>query len=374
MSKDYYGVLGVSKNASQDEIKKAFRKLAHQYHPDKNGSGNEAKFKEINEAYQVLGKVEKRKQYDQFGSAFNNAGGFSGQASGFNWQDFARQAGAQGAGGYRTNINFEDFDLGDIFGDFFGGGRRSASRRSQGNDLEYRMEISLKESAFGAEKIINIDKQDTCDGCSGKGYDDKAKIIICPECKGSGRVVSQQRTVFGVFQTQGVCPTCQGEGKKPDKFCAKCHGAGRVQKSKQLKIRIPAGINQGESIKLAGEGEVGEKGSLAGDLYITFVIKPEIGFKREGYDILSKEKINIVQAALGDKIEVKTLEGVVKLKIPAGIESGQVFKLIGKGAHKLYGRGRGDQLVEIEVKTPKRLSRKAKKLMEELSGEIVRLD
>ena len=366
MGKDYYSLLGVSKNASQDEIKKAFRKLAHKYHPDKNGSGDEAKFKEANEAYQVLSKPEKRKQYDQFGSTFDNTGGFGG-GQGFNWQDFARQAGAQG--GARSNVNFDGFDLGDIFGDLFGGGGRSR-RQAGGSSLEYRMEISLKESAFGAEKVVNIDKQDVCDNCAGKGYDSKAKIIFCPECKGSGRVIQQQRTMFGVFQTQAVCPTCQGQGKKPDKFCTKCHGAGRAKKIKQLKIKIPAGINQAESIKLTGEGEAGEKGSLAGDLYITFIIKPEIGFKREGYNILSKERINIVQATLGDKIEVKTLEGMVKMKIPAGTESGQVFKLADKGTYKLHGRGRGDQLVEVEVKTPRSLSRKAKKLMQELADEI----
>lgn len=368
MSKDYYSALGVAKSASQDEIKKAFRKLAHEYHPDKNGSGDEKKFKEINEAYQVLGNAEKRKQYDQFGSAFNNAGGTGFGGAGFNWQDFARQAGGQG--GFRSSVNFEDFDLGDIFGDFFGGGRSRSASRSRGSDLEYRMEISLKESAFGAEKIINIEKQDECDNCGGKGYEAKAKIISCPECKGSGRVVRQQRTIFGAFQTETICPTCEGEGSKPDKFCSVCHGAGRVKKAKQLKIKIPAGINQGESIKLSGEGEAGEKGSPAGDLYISFVIKAEAGFKREGYDILSRQEINMVQAAMGDKIEVETLGGRVKLKIPAGVQSGQVFKLEGTGAYKLHGRGRGDQLVEVVVKTPKRLSRKAKKLLEELGDEI----
>jgi molecular chaperone DnaJ len=374
MAKDYYSILGVSKNASQDEIKRAFRKLAHKYHPDKNGTGDETKFKEVNEAYQVLSKPEKRKQYDQFGSTFDQAGfGSSGGASGtgfggFNWQDFARAAGNQG---FRTNINFEDFDLGDIFGGIFGGGRGAARQRTRGADLEYQMEISLNDSAFGVEKIINLEKMDVCEKCGGKGYDSKAKIITCPQCEGRGRIRQTQRSIFGTFQTESICPTCGGEGKKPDRFCSQCHGTGRVVKSEQLKIKIPAGINQGESIKLAGQGEAGEKGRPAGDLYITFRIKPEAGFKREGYDILSKAKLNIVQAALGDKIRVKTLDGLVKLKIPAGTQTGQVFKLAGKGTYKLHGRGRGDQLVEIEVVVPEKISRKAKKLLEELAEELV---
>ena len=372
MAKDYYSILGVSKNASQEEIKKAFRKLAHKCHPDKNGSGNEEKFKEANEAYQVLKDEKKRKQYDQFGSTSGGAGFNGGQngfgGAGFNWQDFAEQAG--GTGGFRTNVNFEDFDLGDIFGDLFGGAKSRRSSRSRGADLQYEMEIDLKDSAFGAEKLINIEKMDNCDKCSGRGYEASAKIIICPQCNGSGRVVNQQRTVFGLFQTQGVCPTCQGEGKKPDRFCSKCRGAGRVKTSRQMKIKIPAGINNGESIRLSGQGEAGEKGTATGDLYITFRIKPDGFFKRKGYDILSKEKINFVQATLGDKIKVNTLHGQVNLKIPAGTQSGTLFKLAGKGTEKLHGRGRGDHLVEVEVATPKRLSRKAKKLLEELSGEI----
>ena len=380
MSKNYYDILGVQKSASQDEIKKAFRKLAHEHHPDKAG-GNEAKFKEINEAYQALGNEEKRKQYDQFGQTFNNAQGF-GAGQGFNWQDFMRQSG-NGSQGFNFSFNDEDFsagnesafggDPGDLFGDFFGGGSKNRSRkarRDRGQDLEYQMEISLKESAFGAEEIIRIEKQEVCDNCGGKGYDSFVKINACARCGGRGRITEQRRTIFGVFQNERICSECEGEGKRPEKYCASCGGAGRVTDEKQLKIKIPAGINNGQSIKLTGEGEAGEKGAGAGDLYITFSIKPEHGFKREGNDIIAKKNINITQAALGDKVEIETLDGWVNLKVPAGTESGKIFRWVGKGTQKLHGRGRGDQLVEIIVKTPAGLSRRAKELLEELGEEI----
>ena len=374
MAKDYYSILGVNKSATADDIKKAFRQKAHQYHPDKS-TGDEAKFKEINEAYQVLGNEQKRKQYDQFGGTFDGAGFSSGAGagfSGFNWQDFMRQNADQ-TGGFRTNVNFNgfDFDAGDVFGDFFGGRSRQSQSRPTGQpgaDLEYKMEIDLKESAFGGERMINFDQLALCGHCQGKGYDSSAKVITCPQCHGSGQVV--QSAFGGMFQTRAVCPTCQGEGKKPDKFCAKCHGQGRVRQTRQLKIKIPAGINRGETIRLSGAGEAGVKGGPNGDLYITFAIKPDNYFKRQGYDILSVQSIDIVQAALGDKIDVDTLDGAVRLKIPSGTESGQVFKLSGKGATKLHGRGRGDHLVEIVVTTPKSLSRKAKKLLEELKREL----
>ncbi|HRY63348.1 MAG TPA: molecular chaperone DnaJ [Patescibacteria group bacterium] len=372
MAKDYYEILGVSKGASQEEIKKAFRKLAHEHHPDKTG-GNEAKFKEINEAYQTLGSEEKRKQYDQFGQTFGNGAGFGGQGFGGNWQDFARTAGGQGGfNGGNFSFNGEEFDLGDIFGEFFGGGRSRGQRphRSRGADLEYQMEISLKESAFGAEKVISIERQTVCEHCQGKGHDSSAKLETCKTCGGKGRVVKQQRTIFGVYQSEQICPECEGEGKKPDKKCKVCGGDGRLVKERQLKIKIPAGIDNGQSIKLTGEGEAGEKGSVAGDLYITFRIKPEAGFKREGDDILMVKEINIAQAALGDKVEVETLDGWVSLKIPAGTQSGKVFRLSDKGVQKLHWRGRGDQLVEIIVKTPESLNRKARELMEELGREI----
>ncbi|MDD5289673.1 MAG: molecular chaperone DnaJ [Patescibacteria group bacterium] len=376
-NKNYYDTLGVSKTATSDEIKKAFRKLAHEHHPDKKG-GNEAKFKEINEAYQVLGNEEKRKQYDQFGQTFSNgaggfnAGGFNGQ--GFNWQDFARQAGGQGNFGGQ---NF-DFDLGDIFGDFFsarggsafgGGGRHKRGQQRSGEDIEVQINIGFREAVFGAEKIISLERQDVCEKCNGKGHEAGVKIITCPECKGVGQVRQEQRTIFGVFASVGVCPTCAGVGKKPEKFCSKCHGAGRTKNKKEIKIEIPAGIDEGQSIKISNAGNAGEKGSAAGDLYISFQIRPDKIFTREGENILTKIEINIAQAALGDKIEVETLDGIVEMKIPEGTQSGKIFILKDRGVPILNSHGRGDQLVEVVVKIPTKLSRKEKQLLEELKNE-----
>ncbi len=365
MSKDYYKILGVDKNASQDEIKKAYRKLAHQHHPDKGG-GDDKKFKEINEAYQTLGKPDKRAQYDQFGSAFNSAGG----QSGFSGFGKGNPFGGFQQGSYQ-NINFDD--LGDIFGDLFGGfGRPSSRTRTQtGEDIQISMEIDFREAVFGAEKNIRLDKQDTCSKCNGKGYEDGTRIITCPECNGSGQVEQVQRTVFGMFKTARVCPTCQGQGKKPEKFCSACHGSGRIKTKKDIKITIPAGISEGETIRISNQGNAGIKSSASGDLYVSFKIKPDSEFEREGYEILSTVEINISQAALGDKIQVNTLDGPVKLKIPAGTQSGTNFVLKNKGVPHLNSPSkRGDQQVEVNVNIPENLSRTAKKLLQELEGEL----
>ena len=370
MPKDYYSLLGIDKKASQDEIKKAFRKKAHEHHPDK-GNGSDAKFKEVNEAYQTLGNKEKRAQYDQFGTTFDSAGMGGGQG-GFNWQDFAKQYGGQQRG-YQTNANFEGIDLGDIFGDLFGGGRRSSRSRSAsgGEDIQIQMTIDFREAVFGAEKIISLDKQDSCDKCSGKGYESQTKIITCPQCNGSGQIQQTQRTIFGVFSSASVCPTCKGEGKKPEQYCSKCYGEGRVKTKKEIKITIPAGIDTGQTIKISEQGNAGVKGSVSGDLYISFNIKPDKEFTRENYNILSKTEINISQASLGDKIEINTLDGLVNLKIPAGTQSGKIFILKNKGVPVLNSQGRrGDHQVEVVVKIPTKLSRKQKKLLEELKDEL----
>jgi len=377
MSKDYYSILGVSKDASDEEIKKAFRQKAHQYHPDKRG-GDEAKFKEVNEAYQTLGNKEKRSQYDQFGTTFDSAG-MGGGAGGFNWQDFARQ---YGQGGFRTNFSAQggpasDWgdmgDLGDIFGDLFGmgGGRRSRARTQTGEDIQISLTIDFREAVFGAEKNIRLDKLETCAKCGGQGYEVGTKIVNCPQCKGSGQISQTQRTILGIFSSTTICPTCKGEGKKPESYCSACHGEGRVKDRKEIKITIPAGISAGESIRISGAGNAGPKGAPAGDLYVSFNIRPDNEFTRDGYDILSSVEINISQAALGDKIEIHTLDGPVKLKIPAGTQSNKVFVLKDKGVPVLNSpTRRGEHQVEVIVKTPKNLSRKAKKLLEDLNREL----
>jgi len=364
MSKDYYNILEVDKNATQDEIKKAFRKKAHQCHPDKDG-GCEEKFKEINAAYQVLGNEQKRQQYDQFGSSFDQGGG----AGPGGYEDMFRQAG-QG-GGFNVNMD----DLGDIFNMFTGGGQtRSRQRAStRGSDIEARMVIDFKDAVFGSEKKINLRKNVTCSKCSGNGAEPGTKIETCSTCRGTGQVTRVQKTILGNIQSAYTCSDCQGEGKKAEKKCSQCHGAGITRESKEIKFKVPAGINNGETIRLSGEGEAGARGGMAGDLYIHFQIKPDSRFRREDDDIVSTEIIGIAQASLGDKIEVETIDGKVSLKIPAGTQSGKIFKLKGKGVTHLRGVGRGDHLVKVEVQIPETLTKKQKELLEEFAkteGEV----
>lgn len=356
MSKDYYNILGVAKGASQDEIKSAFRRKAHEHHPDKGGDAE--KFKELNEAYQVLGNPQKRKQYDQFGSAYQNgqAGGFSG------WQN----AGGFSGGGF--NMDFED--LGDMFGGFsdifgFGGGRDNR-RQTRGRDLEMSISLEFKEAVFGAEKEVSFAKNVSCKRCQASGAEPGSKIENCQTCGGSGRVSRVQRTILGNIQTQSTCPDCNGEGKIFTKKCTKCSGAGLERDNVKLKVKIPAGIDDGESIRLSGQGEAGQKGAPAGDLYLRIRIKAHPSLKREGYDIRSEQTISVKQAALGDKLEVETVDGPLTLKIPEGTQSGTIFKLKEKGITRLRGRGRGDHFVKVVVRIPSGLSRQQKKLLEDL--------
>ena len=356
MGKDYYKILGVDKSASQDEIKKAFRKLAHQHHPDK-GNGNEEKFKEINEAYQVLGNEKKRAQYDQFGSAFANGGaGFSG-FSGFD--------------GFRGGVNIDMDDLGDMFGglgDIFGfsshGPRKRGPRRGQ--DIEAILAIDFNTAVFGGEEEISLKKRVVCPECRGNGAKPGTKIDICKSCGGSGRVKRVQRTILGSMQVETVCKECSGEGKTFSQACPKCGGNGIVLDNVKLKVKIPAGINDNESIRLASQGEAGEKGGSSGDLYLRIKVRPSVKFSREGYNILTKKEIGFSQAALGDKIEIGTIWGPVSLKVPEGTQSGTVFKLRAKGVARLNTSGKGDHLVEIIVKTPKDLNKKQKEALKEL--------
>jgi len=361
MSKDYYNILGVSKSASPDDIKKAFREKAHKFHPDKAG-GDEAKFKELNEAYQVLGDSQKRSQYDQYGQTFEQAragGGFSG-FEGF--RDFS---------GFSNGFNINLDDLGDImggFGDIFGfsaQGGQGRRRTKRGSDIEVILNVDFKQAVFGAEREISLKKNITCQRCQGDGAEPGAGSATCATCHGSGRVIKTQRTILGNVQMQSTCPTCQGEGKVIKEKCKQCRGGGIVSEIVNLKIKIPAGIDNGETIRYSGQGEAAS-GGQAGDLYIRVRVAPDKRFTRQGFNILSKAEISVATAALGGKIEVETVDGPVELKIPEGTQSGRVIKLKEKGVPHLRGRGRGDHLVEVIVKTPTGLSRKQKEMLRDL--------
>lgn len=370
-NKDYYAILGVGKNASEEEIKKAFRKLAHQYHPDKTG-GNDAKFKEINEAYQVLGNATKRKQYDQFGTAFDQNGGFGSgfNGSGFNWSDFAR---ANGNGGINFDFGNIDFgDLGDIFGSAFGFGGRSKRQTGpqRGKDIHAELVIDFEDAVRGIKKSVALHRRQTCEHCKGNGAEPGTKIETCATCQGTGQQIHAQRTPFGTFQTRSACQTCQGQGKTFEKRCRACDGNGVTMARATLDIAIPAGIDDEETIRVSGEGEAGLRGGMRGDLYIKVRVRPSKIFVREGYDVLSKATVSFPVAALGGKITVETLDGAKEISIEPGTQSGALHKLKGLGIARLHGRGRGDHLIEITVKTPQSVSRKARKLLEELRDEL----
>jgi len=373
---DYYEILGINKNASPEEIKRAFRDLAQKYHPDKPG-GDAEKFKQINEAYQVLSDPEKKQMYDQYGPAFEQArarGGFGG-FEGF--RDFAAYAEAmRQQDGRGIEFDFEDLgfgDIGDLFGDFFGFGRPSRGRRGtrRGHDIEMNLEIDFRDAVFGAEKEIKFDKFNQCTHCHGSGNEPGTKFITCSTCGGRGQIVRTQSTFFGRFQSVSTCPDCRGEGKKVEKKCSECGGQGRIKSVSKIKVKIPAGVNDGGVIKLKGHGEAGQKGGTTGDLYLRIKVKPDPEFKREEDSVLSEVEISISQAVLGGKVKVKTLEGEVNLKIPSGTKSGQVFRLKGKGVPYLRGWGRGDQLVTVIIRVPKHLTKQQKELFEKLQEEGV---
>lgn len=345
--KDYYEILGVPKNTSKEEIKQAYRKLAHQYHPDKKG-GDEKKFKEINEAYQVLGDERKRAQFDQFGSAF----------------------GSQGAGGFSgfQGFDFGNFDFHDIFSEFFAGGTRASGRtRARGRDIQVDFVISLEEAFGGIEKEISLKKYMQCARCGGKKNEPGSAFKKCVTCGGSGEIRIQQRIFIGSFTQVALCSACKGEGKIPEKKCEKCRGAGRVLDIESILVKIPAGIRSGEVLEFYGKGEAGDGGS--GNLYVKVHVKDHPKFERKGDDIVSQIEISIAQAALGDSLRVKTLEGDMEFEIPSGVESQEMLKLQGKGMPRLGRAGRGDHYVKIIVKTPKRLTNRARKLFEELREE-----
>jgi molecular chaperone DnaJ len=358
--RDYYEVLGVGKDASPDEIKKAFRRLAVQHHPDKEG-GNETKFKEINEAYEVLKDSEKRKRYDQFGHA-GVGGANSGGPSGFEGFNFG------GFQGQNVNFDFGDMGLGDIFSSFFGGGQRHQSRNRRGRDIETAIELTFEEAVFGVDKSLKINIEAECEHCKGSGTEPGYQLVTCERCKGSGQVVTAMRTVFGNIQQATVCPVCHGQGKVPEKACSVCRGNGVKRKDVTIDLKIPAGIDDGATIRLREHGEAIQNGPK-GDLYVHIRVKPHKKFTREGNLILSHEKINMVDAVLGSQFKVDTVDGPVTMKIPAGTQNGSDFKLSGHGVPNLKDEGRGAHIVTIEVEIPTKLSKKQKELLEEFKND-----
>jgi len=369
MAKDYYKTLGIDKNASKDEIKQAYRKLAHQCHPDKTG-GEDKKFKEINEAYSVLSDDTKRQQYDQFGDAFFTQGGQAGQN--VNWEDIFRTYSNRGEGGAQ-------FDFGDIFGqgggfsdifsEFFGGNDTRRARKEKGKDIAIDVEITLEEAFAGTQREIDLKKFIICPHCKGSGGEPGSGRKKCPTCDGSGQVQETRRTVFGTFSQISTCPKCGGAGEIPEKECRQCKGVGRTNDIESMKVDLPAGVDDGQTIKISGKGEAAKKGGINGDLYIRVHLKPHKIFQRKRDDIYIDAEIKFSQAVLGDKIEIPTLEGNLKLKVPAGTESGQIFSLKGKGMPRLNGYGKGDEFVKIKIKVPKRLSKKEEELIKKLKEE-----
>ncbi len=350
--KDYYDILGVSKSASDEEIKRSYRNLAKKYHPDVNKEpGAEEKFKEVQKAYEVLSDPDKRAAYDRFGHA-----GVDGQGQG-GFSDFG------GFGGFG--------DVGDIFEQFFGGFGGSTSRRStgprKGEDIRVQMTISFEEACFGAEKEITLSRDEECTRCAGTGAKSKSDVSTCSRCKGKGVVTSVQSTILGRVQTQHECPECQGTGKVIKQKCTECGGIGKIRRSSTIKVKVPEGINDGQQIRLSGKGNAGINGGPTGDLYIYFNVKPDDFFVREGNDIYCELPITFSQAALGADIEIPTIHGNVKLTIPPGTQSQTKFKLKNKGVKSLRTGTLGDQYVIVKVITPKNLTARQRSLFEELS-------
>ncbi|MDB5185033.1 MAG: dnaJ [Candidatus Saccharibacteria bacterium] len=357
--RDYYEVLGLSKGASADEIKKAFRKAAIEHHPDRGG--NEAKFKEVNEAYEVLKDPAKKQRYDQFGHA--GVGGASGGGGG----GFGGFEGFGGAQGQNINFDFGDLGLGDIFGSFFGGGQnrgQGQQQQARGRDIESRLDISFEEAVFGTEKDLQLTMDDECEHCKGSTVEPGYELKTCDTCKGTGQVVTVARTIFGNIQQASVCPTCHGRGKVPEKQCTVCKGKGTQSKKQIISLKIPAGIDDGATVRLRERGEAVANGPK-GDLYVNIRVRPHKRFTREGDLILSDEHINMVEAALGTEIDVDTVDGPIRMKIPAGTQGGTDFKLSGHGVTQLRGSGRGAHIVTIIVDTPTKLSKQQKALLEE---------
>lgn len=353
--RDYYEVLGVQKGASEEEIKKAYRKLAKENHPDlhHNDKTAEAKFKEIGEAYEVLSDSDKRARYDQFG--------FAGV-------DPSYGAGA-GAGDFTGGMGF-DFDLGNIFDSFFGGGRssRSSNAPRRGESIRVGAELTFEEAAFGCTRDVQVSRIENCPECKGTGCEEGTTPEICSRCSGSGTIRTQQRTAFGVMSSTASCPDCGGRGKIIHSPCSKCKGKGSVRRNTTVNVKIPAGIDDGQTVSMRGSGHKGSNGGPAGDLLITVMVKPHELFEREGTSVMYNMPVSFTQAALGDSVEVPTLDGKVKYSIPEGTQTDTVFRLRGKGIPNLNGGGRGDQFVRVTVETPKNLTGEQKEILRKFAA------
>ncbi|MBU2213735.1 molecular chaperone DnaJ [Patescibacteria group bacterium] len=351
MPSDYYSVLGLPRDASKDDIKKAYRKLSKELHPDKNKGDKESeqKFKEVNEAYEVLSDEKKRKQYDTFGSAGVGGGG-AGGFGGFDFSNF------QSAGGF-----------GDIFESFFGGSRGGprARRDERGRDREVRLTIEFSEAVSGAQKKIAIENLVECSSCGGKGTAKGSDMITCRDCGGSGQQTKTSQSFFGMIQQSFVCSACGGSGKIPEKACDRCRGEGRVRDKETITIDVPAGIGDGQTLRLAGKGEAGKQGAPSGDLYVIIAIRPDPRFQREGDDIHATAPLSVLDAILGTQIKIPTVHGNISLKIPAGTQPGQVFRLRSNGMPVLSSSRHGDHFVRVRVEIPKKLSRAEKDILEE---------
>ena len=354
--RDYYEVLGVSRGASEDEIKKAYKKMARKYHPDLNPGDKtaEEKFKEVNEAYEVLSDADKKARYDQYGHAGVDpnfgAGGFGGGFDG----------------------SFDFGGLGDIFGSFFGGGfgggrRTNPNAPQRGESIRMSIAISFEEAAFGCEKAVTVERYETCDTCHGNGCAPGTSPEVCPDCHGTGTVQVRRQTPMGVFATSSPCPKCGGKGRIIHQPCKDCRGSGMVRKKKTIQASIPAGIDNGQTISIRGQGNAGKNGGPAGDLLITITVRPHELFRREGTSVLCEAPITFTQAVLGAELEIPTIDGKVKYTLPEGTQSGTTFRLKGKGIPSINGRGRGDQYVTVYIETPKNLNKEQKEALKKFA-------
>lgn len=363
MTKDYYQILGIAKGASQEDIKRAYRRLAHKFHPDKGGDAG--KFKEVSEAYQILSDADKRSQYDKFGRVFEGGVGQEG-FSGFRWGFPGAEAGdEEGSSGFSF-----DFDVGEIFEDFFGGADAQGRDLRRGKDMEMELEIPLEATLQRKEEVIPLQRFITCARCQGVGAEPGSKVKECFSCRGTGQVQQIRRTIFGSFTRGGMCPECEGEGLQPEKPCNVCKGEGRVKGQEALKVQIPAGIDSNQILKIADKGEAGRRKGKAGDLYIRIHVKPHQVFQRKGDDLFVHMPILFSQAVLGDEVEVPTIEGTsILLTIAPGTESGKILKVPGKGIPHFAGLGRGSMNIEVQFKIPKKLTPQQRELLEKLQKE-----